>query len=48
MCHAILNLLMELNMPALQEERFLEHDGKMLKDQEKGSMKNYQKNRAIT
>lgn len=39
MCHAILNLLMELHVPALQEERFLEHGGKMLKDQENGSMK---------
>lgn len=30
---------MELNMPALQEERFLEYHGKMFKDQENRPMK---------
>lgn len=39
MNYAILYLLMELNMPALQQESFLEYHRKMLKDQENEPMK---------
>lgn len=45
---AILNLLKELTMPALQEERFLEYHGKMLKGQENGPMNKTVRHTEIT
>lgn len=45
---AILNLLKELTMPALQEERFLEYHGKMLKGQENGPMNETVRHTEIT